>query len=116
MIFSKFLPAVMWAENSQNDGREGLAYPFAKQMDTKKSSLPRIVRRRALLRMRHRKRSKAAVKRTVKAQIAILILFEIGMRDTDVAPEMQSGRLAPIKLFHAATLPVQHSMPNPPSP
>jgi hypothetical protein len=30
-----------------------------------------IVRRRALLRMRPRKRSKAAVKRTIKAQIAI---------------------------------------------
>ena len=57
---SKLWPAKQWDENCRNDWREGLAYPFAKQMDTK-SSLPLIVRRRAL----------PAVKRTIKAQIAI---------------------------------------------
>jgi hypothetical protein len=41
-------------------------------MDTE-SSLPLIVRRQALLRIRHRKRSKDAVMRTIKAQIAILM-------------------------------------------
>jgi hypothetical protein len=35
------------------------------------TSLPLIVRRRALLRIQHRKRSKGTVKRTIKAQIAI---------------------------------------------
>jgi len=57
---SKLWPAKQWDENCRNDWREGLAYPFAKQMDTK-SSLPLIVRRRAL----------PAFKRTIKAQIAI---------------------------------------------
>jgi hypothetical protein len=33
---SKLWPAKQWDENCRNDGREGLAYPFAKQMDTKK--------------------------------------------------------------------------------
>jgi len=37
------LPAKQWDENRQSDWRDGLAYPFAKQMDTKKS-LPRIAR------------------------------------------------------------------------
>jgi len=70
-------------------------------MDAKKNSLPRIVRRRALLRMRHRKCSKAAVKRTIKAQIAIKMATRTPMRPAllldyklpDVFPPKLAGKV-----------------------